>query len=98
MSFLKFQLLCLEHAVILEDVKFSSLAKGAFDSKEKFKKAAFSEMAGEGISGGCYWYCGAAVCRIKLQKETLPEKTDGEIFQNTGNQLWSRSWKFCSNS
>ena len=40
-----------------------------------------SEMAGEGISGGrcqlskesdnsLYWYCGAAVCRIKLRKET----------------------------
>ena len=67
-----------------------------------------SEMAGDGISGGrcqlskesdntLYWYCGAAVCRIKLRKETLPEKTDGEICQNSGNWLWSRSWKFDSN-
>ena len=67
-----------------------------------------SEMAGDGISGGrcllskesdntLYWYCGAAVCRIRLRKETLPEKTDGEICQNSGNWLWSRSWKFDSN-
>ena len=67
-----------------------------------------SEMAGEGISGGrcqlskesdntLYWYCGAAVCRIKLRKETLPGKTDREICQNSGNWLWGRSWKFDSN-
>ena len=67
-----------------------------------------SEMAAEGISEGrcqlskesdntLYWYCGAAVCRIKLRKETLPEKTEGEICQNSGNRLWSRSWKFYSN-
>lgn len=67
-----------------------------------------SEMAAEGISEGrcqlskesdntLYGYCGAAVCRIKLRKETLPEKTEGEICQNSGNRLWSRSWKFYSN-